>query len=920
MGKNILLIVSIFTIQLFSYAQNSRISQYDSIMATSISNKEKCAKIEFFFKNNKEDLNTLIQMYHEFSKWNYNTNEDVNGAKKYAKKYAKKIIETYSNEKLKTDELLKKALFNLGFFNSKFSSSPNYTKALYYFDELITISESFEVRLGKTYMERGDVYDKLGDLQKTLENYEKSERIFTYNNEYFLLLKTYINITGTYATLNDSIYLKPFFKTIDKINQLERDVEISNSKKAKLYANIGTMYAASLNLKKAIKSFNKGLKLAKKENDFDTVFLILNGLSVTYKKNKEYDKAAKYLTISKRYILNDKYKKSINHNNMADLFLLKQEYENALNNYNKAITSLLIAKNNSTSFKSLPSIKDISISPYKKDILGYLVDKADGWYKYYENSLNTAYLFEAEKTIALADQIIDLLYFESNEELSKLFWRKKGAELYLRAVSVCFLLDKPEKAMYYMEKNKGMLLLENINTYKAKQFAKIPENVLEKENNSLRLIKNMQKDLLNEKLPNKKIDSIKNNLFTAKIVFEKFIDSLETAFPKYYKLKKRLTIQSLSAIKESMLPNQVIVEYLIGKETGYALLISKEKVQFQKIKNIVELNKKLHLFKENISSPFITKKAVETFQKEANDIFTAIFPFKEFITTVKGKELIIIADGGLQYIPFEALCINETAPVEDAYLIQKCAIFYKHSISLEKQINFYKKDKKNTFIGFIPTTFQDKKLPLLNHNKLEIKSISPFFKQIFTQKEATKKQFLESYNKHSIIHISTHGGIDNDIPWLAFYDQKLSLDELFVLKKEKELVVLSACKTSVGKHKKGEGLFNLTRGFINTGAKSVLSTLWNVNEKSSSEIMALFYKNISEGMRKSKALRKAKLVYIEKHKNTSEATPYYWSSFTLTGNSNAISQKTELAEVFKIGFLTLLVLLILIYIKKKFFA
>lgn len=915
MGKNILLIISVFTIQLFPYAQSSRISQYDSIMEISISNKEKCAKVEFFLKNNKEELNALVQMYYDFSRWNWNEKKDINRAKKYAKN----IIEVYSENEFKNNELLKKALFNLGHFNTR-PNNPNYTKALYYFDQLIAVSEPFEVILGKVYKERGDIYDELGDLQKALENYEKSERIFIHNNEFLLLLKTYINITGTYTTLNDSIYFKSFFKTINKINLLEKDIEISNSRKAKIYANIGTMYAANSDFKKAIESFNKGLKLAKEESDFGTIFLILNGLSVAYKKNKEYDKAAKFITVSKRYILNNKSHKSINYNNAADLFLLKHEYENALDNYNKAITNLLIIRNNNVSFKRLPSIKDISISPYKKDILGYLVDKADGWYTYYEDSLNKEYLFEAERTIALAEKIIDLLYFESKEELSKLFWRKKGAELYLRAVSVCFLLDKPEKAMYYMEKNKGMLLLENINTYKAKQFAKIPENILEKENNSQALIKKTQKELLNIKLSNKEIDSIKNNLFTAKIIFEKFIDSLETAFPKYYKLKKKLTIQSLSTIKESILPNQVIVEYLMGEEVGYVLLISKEKVQFQKINDVTKLNEKIHAFKENISSPFVTKKAVETFQKEANNIFITIFPFKEFIETIKDKELIVIADGELQYIPFEALCINKTIPVEDSYLIQKCAVFYKYSISLEKQIDFYKKDKENTFIGFIPTIFKDKKLPLLNHNKLEIRSISPFFKQIFTQKKATKKQFLKSYNEHSIIHISTHGGIENDIPWLAFYDQKLSLDELFVLKKEKELVVLSACKTSVGKHEKGEGLFNLTRGFINTGAKSVLSTLWNVNEKSSSEIMALFYKNISKGMRKSKALREAKLMYIEKYKNTSEATPYYWSSFTLTGNGNAISQKTELAEVLKIGFLTLLVLLILIYIKKKFFA
>ncbi len=136
-----------------------------------------------------------------------------------------------------------------------------------------------------------------------------------------------------------------------------------------------------------------------------------------------------------------------------------------------------------------------------------------------------------------------------------------------------------------------------------------------------------------------------------------------------------------------------------------------------------------------------------------------------------------------------------------------------------------------------------------------------------------------------------------------------------MLKKEKELVVLSACKTSVGKYKKGEGLFNLTRGFINTGSKSVLSTLWNVNEKSSSEIMALFYKNFSEGIRKSIALKNAKTTYIKEHINTSESTPYYWSSFTLTGNNNAIKVASRTPKLFKLSFLILSVVIILFFVR-----
>ena len=93
-----------------------------------------------------------------------------------------------------------------------------------------------------------------------------------------------------------------------------------------------------------------------------------------------------------------------------------------------------------------------------------------------------------------------------------------------------------------------------------------------------------------------------------------------------------------------------------------------------------------------------------------------------------------------------------------------------------------------------------------------------------------------------------------------------------------ELVVLSACETGVGDVQTGEGVFGLKRAFILSGAKTVVMSLWSVPSKETTELMTEFYRLMSEGKKKSEALRQAKINMMAKKPN-----PYYWGAFVMTG-------------------------------------
>jgi CHAT domain-containing protein len=86
---------------------------------------------------------------------------------------------------------------------------------------------------------------------------------------------------------------------------------------------------------------------------------------------------------------------------------------------------------------------------------------------------------------------------------------------------------------------------------------------------------------------------------------------------------------------------------------------------------------------------------------------------------------------------------------------------------------------------------------------------------------------------------------------------------------------------------KGEGVLSLARGFFHSGSKSVVSSLWKVNDKATSEIMTSFYDYLKEGQTKSEAINNAKRAYLNNH-SLSEQSPYYWSSFILIGDAGTV--------------------------------
>ncbi len=164
-----------------------------------------------------------------------------------------------------------------------------------------------------------------------------------------------------------------------------------------------------------------------------------------------------------------------------------------------------------------------------------------------------------------------------------------------------------------------------------------------------------------------------------------------------------------------------------------------------------------------------------------------------------------------------------------------------------------------------------------------------FTVNLLLREGAVKANVLEEMQKKNIIHIASHGLVDKNNPYIsgiALYPQMAAASpedvvyhyELYGLDMKADLLVLSACKTAVGRSFEGEGQINLPRGFLFAGVSNVVASLWNVHDAKTADLMSDFYANIAQGKSYAESLRLAKLKSLKEGN-----VPLDWSGFIITG-------------------------------------
>ncbi|AXG70008.1 CHAT domain protein [Kordia sp. SMS9] len=294
----------------------------------------------------------------------------------------------------------------------------------------------------------------------------------------------------------------------------------------------------------------------------------------------------------------------------------------------------------------------------------------------------------------------------------------------------------------------------------------------------------------------------------------------------------------------------------------------------------------------------------------------------------KFTKIIINPDGELYRIPFEILQKN------DQFFTKNHEIRYTSNLGFIHLKNQPPTSQKGLLAIYAPKYPKTENALATRNNsnsflkgaKKEAEVISKLFpSKIYIGDNISKNYFLKTAPKAGILHLAMHAEINNDEPGLSKLlfnknkesDDDLYLEELYALQLKADLAVLSACNTGLGKESAGRNLESFQRAFTFAGVPATVVSLWEVPDQSTSEIMGSFYTNLKAGNTKSEALQKAKLNYLNSHKGTKLAQPYYWTGFILYGDESVVDIPPTSNLVWYVLGIGLLMLFISIFRKNR---
>jgi CHAT domain-containing protein len=231
-----------------------------------------------------------------------------------------------------------------------------------------------------------------------------------------------------------------------------------------------------------------------------------------------------------------------------------------------------------------------------------------------------------------------------------------------------------------------------------------------------------------------------------------------------------------------------------------------------------------------------------------------------------------VPHGSLHFLPFHAFYDGEK------YLIDRFEVSYAPSASvlkycLEKESVA---DSSPLLVGVA-----DEKAPMVSEEIAALEKLFPDAR-ILRDQAANRAQFFEQSKISSFLHIATHAEFRQDNPMFSSFklaDGWVTAFDLFSMACQTNLVTLSGCQSGMSEVTGADDLLGLMRGFFYAGARSLLVSLWNVNDKSTTALMSHFYREWQQGIPKSIAFRSAMRTIREEYPN-----PFYWAPFLLVGN------------------------------------
>lgn len=335
-------------------------------------------------------------------------------------------------------------------------------------------------------------------------------------------------------------------------------------------------------------------------------------------------------------------------------------------------------------------------------------------------------------------------------------------------------------------------------------------------------------------------------------------------------------------------------------ETGFA--IRSKYLSGNTIESIKRLNKNL------------LRITPREFAIQSNEIYRKILDSVLMHVPQKISRLIFCPDQVLQEVAWESLTtdtINSNQFKTINYLMRKYAI---RTVLKPSQMISRNLEQTENYFGIAPDFTNSKRFTSI-----------PFSTNLVAVKAKDLNGVVStSLSRDSIstniFHIASHINIDSVHPYnsiIALNGDSILVGNIPNLKVNANLVVLNGCQTGSGKYVQSEGSMSVARAFCLIGAKSLITTLWNVDDKASADLLAQFYDNIERGKELDIALQNAKLDFIDQSSSDDLANPFYWSGVQLTGSANPVMKASNSGLFWYASILVTLVFVGFLKFKKR---
>lgn len=820
------------------------------------------------------------------------------------------------------------------------------------------------------------VYSNLGNVYKNKLNYDEALRYF------IQMIQVQMNQDELYkedlAELNYNLaelYFRMYkYEDAEKIivNYLEQADPVTKIKYLDL---MGGIRLEQNNTSEAVTWYDKAVKLAEQNFTVDDMQLASQYLNyatcLIRNENQEeafpvLDKAFKIITLTQKdlgvnlaeyYLIlgNLVSKRPVS---TADMKSFLEQKQKNLGESIQLTIKALEALNFPSGEISADNLRNVFLLSETRcmDYLKLIADKYIELSQLINNEKDELYLKNILKGInyyRLTGELIQRAKKEMSGDEGKILLAELESSAYLKMIQACFKVwdithdeEYFELAFRNAEQLKSGTIFDKLSDQFARENSLIPDSLIMKEkliNSRITAYSELKFNESRNQNPSQQvIANADSMIFLLKRERTVLNDFLANRFPDYYELKYAETTPGLEIIRSKLKNNEVLIEYILYENDSitelYTFVLDKEQLHFTR----QETNQVFKDELENYFSFLADSRFMFTKNEDSKRFCIAShFLYKSLIQPfepmIAGKNVVVVPDGKLNYIPFDGLIktLPDTAGFirfkDLDYMIKSHVINYTYSASLKYGLTHQKGKSQKKVMAFAPVyqtetvNFDEGQLHLtpLPGTKMEVESISgKISTELFIDKEATEMNFRLNAEKYGILHLAMHAFINDSLPAFSRFvfsqtgdketnsDGFLNTADIYTMNLNARLTVLSACNTGSGTLKKGEGVMSLARGFLYAGCPTIIMTLWEVEDLSGAEMMSSFYSYLKKGKPTDEALRHAKLDYLD-HANPRHSHPRYWLGYV------SIGENTPVFKGYDFYFFSLLLLILIAAISEQ---